>query len=121
MNSYLFSIEDFIERFLFWNLGSVKGVDADYLVMKYEHSSDVKMHMAMIVFLPRKNSPTAVDEMLDGFTDLTVLDVLKNVEEDRFPGTVDVEFPKLSEESTFSLDGVCIQKLFFFYTFSFKD
>lgn len=88
-------------------------MEADYLVMNYEHSSEVTRQMSMIVFLPRSKSPTAVDDMLNGFTDETLFNILIDIEKTN-PSTVDVEFPKMSEGATYSLDGVSISEYFRF-------
>lgn len=88
---------------------------ANYLVLPYKNSEDRALHMAMIVFLPKSKSPTAVDDMLDAFTDLTLLSVLEDLEEtDR--STVNVELPKMTEEQTsYRLDGVSTCNFFFFF------
>lgn len=74
--------------------------------MPYEHPSDVKPHM-MIVFLPNENTPTAVDDMLDRFTDTTLVDVMVRLAKSD-PESVDIEFPKMSIEGNYDLDGVSI-------------
>lgn len=75
--------------------------------MPYEHSSNVERHMMMIVFLPNKNTPTAVDDMLDRFTDKTVVDVQLRLAKS-YPEEVDILFPKISIEGTYDLNDVSI-------------
>lgn len=86
--------------------------------MKFEHSSEVKIHMAMIVFLPHSNSTGSVDDMLNSFTNETLFRVMQDFEEES-PISVDIEFPKLPSGGTYNLDGVNIFMRFYFRIFFF--
>lgn len=79
--------------------GENEALDASFIQMPYTGEDGATV---MYVLLPKQNSPTAVDDMLDQLTPEVLDDVLTG----GWKQEVEVEFPKLKLESEFTLGEV---------------
>lgn len=91
--------------FVHENLGVLKRENAAFLEMPYQGENQA---ISMIVFLPLKNSATAVDKLLTKFTTETINKAMTQGKLEM----VDVEFPKLSLKGDYLLSGVSFCKEF---------
>lgn len=74
--------------------GVLEEEKATFLELQYEDNQSI----SMIIYLPNKKSPTAVNEFLDKFTGETIKTALKTSMEYK----VKVKLPKFSLESEFN-------------------
>lgn len=74
--------------------------------MPYKTENDER-RISMFVFLPFKNTPTAINDFLNEFTFYGLMEFLHIT--NRIPQLVDVEFPKISLDVTYkSLENVIV-------------
>lgn len=78
-------------------IGKLVADDATYIELPYEDDS-----ISMFVYLPNKNTPTAVDDLLDTFSGESIDDSLK---QGRY-GPVNVELPRMKMEGDYLLEEV---------------
>lgn len=79
--------------------------------MPYKTENDEK-RISMFVFLPLKNTPTAINDFLNEFTFYDLMEYLLDTK--TTPQLVDVEFPKITLDVTYgSLKNVIVQALLF--------
>ncbi|XP_055306209.1 serine protease inhibitor 88Ea-like [Sitodiplosis mosellana] len=82
-----------------FSYGVLHNVNAAYLEMPYDGEDSA---ISMFIYLPLENTPNAVDDLVNKFTVETMYEALsrKQVE------SVEVEFPKISLDSTYPLGGI---------------